>query len=193
MTQQVTERPTRAQSIGVIALDPGRTSGVVTSNITREGELCIEYFQEIKFTPGTLWKYLVGRSPDVLVVEQFTYRPKHGTESGLDLYPCYLLGVCHLFVEQRPRVSMYAQEASEGKGGYYGRDETLSELGVYSKGGKGHARDATRHLLRWFYEAEGFQYNVLGVKSLGYTKDMKTEKQIKPARRKRNNGEIPFD
>jgi len=141
---------------------------------------------------GTLWKYLCGRNPDILVVEAFTYRPKHGTESGLDLFPCYLLGVCFLFIEQRPRVSMYLQEAAQGKGGYYGRDQTLSELGVYFKGGKGHARDATRHILTWFYEGDGFQYNKKGVRSEGYTKDMKTEKQKAPAKRTRRNRDIPF-
>ena len=184
----------QGNALNVVALDPGRLSGVVTANIARDGAMWIEYYQEISFTPGSLFKYLVGRNPDILVCEQFTYRPKHGTESGLDLYPCYLLGVCHLFVEQRGRVSLYLQEASQAKGSYYGQDDTLSTLGVYFKGGKGHARDATRHLLTWFYDGEGFKYNKQGVQSSGLTKDMKTEKQKAPAkRRKRNTGEIPFD
>src|SRR3954471_24655367 len=114
----MTPLATAARTQLVVALDPGRLSGVVTAHVTREGTLDIEYFQEIDFTPNRLYKYLVGRNPDVLVVERFTYRPKHGTESGLDLYPCYLLGVCHLYVEQRANCSMVLQEASEGKGGY---------------------------------------------------------------------------
>lgn len=188
----MTASATAARTRLVVALDPGRLSGVVTAQVTREGELCIEYFQEIAFTPNGLYKYLVGRGPDILIVERFTYRPKHSADSGLDLFPCYLLGVCVMFIEQRG-IELVLQEASEAKGGYYGKDDTLSELGVYSKGGKGHARDATRHLLRWFYEGDGYEYNKLGVQSKGMTKEMQTEKQKHPkTRRPRNNGEISF-
>lgn len=177
----------------VESLDPGRTSGVVSAVVTQQGALRIDYFQEIAFTPNSLYLYLVGRNPDTLVVERFTYRPKYRAESGLDLYPCYLIGICLLYCEQRGNVTLIQQEASEGKSGYYGRDETLSELGVYYKGGKGHARDATRHLLHWFYEGAGFKFNNHGVLSKGYTKDMQTEKQKHPKRTgKRNTGEISF-
>ena len=185
--------PLRLASKIVVSIDPGRMSGVVSAQVTREGALCIDYFQEIAFTPNTLYKYLVGRNPDTIVLERFTYRPKHGTESGLDLYPCYLIGVCYLYVEQRANVTLIQQDASEGKSGHYGRDDTLSELGVYFKGGKGHARDATRHLLHWFYEGAGFQFNIHGVTSKGLTKDAQTPKQKHPKRTgKRNTGEIPF-
>jgi hypothetical protein len=168
-------------------------SGVVSAQVTPNGALRIDYFDEIAFTPNSLYKYLVGRNPDTIVLERFTYRPKHGTESGLDLYPCYLIGVSYLYVEQRPGVTLIQQEASEGKSGHYGRDETLSDLGVYYKGGKGHARDATRHLLHWFYEGAGYQFNSNGVVSKGFTKDSRTERQQHPKRTgKRNTGEIPF-
>jgi hypothetical protein len=193
MIDHATEAPRLPASKTVVALDPGRTSGVVTAQVTREGALDIEYFQEITFTPNELYRYLVGRNPDALVVERFTYRPKHGTESGLDLYPCYLIGVCYLYVEQRANCTLVQQEASEGKSGHYGKDETLSELGVYYKGGKGHARDATRHLLHWFYEGSGYHYNHNGVLSKGFTKEAQTEKQKHPKRTgKRNTGDIEF-
>ena len=131
--------PATGASRIVLALDPGRVSGVVSAQVTPNGALRIDYFDEIAFTPNSLYKYLVGRNPGTIVLERFTYRPKHGTESGLDLYPCYLIGVSYLYVEQRPGITLIQQEASEGKSGHYGRDETLSDLGVYYKGGKGHA------------------------------------------------------
>ncbi len=177
----------------VVSLDPGRLSGVVSGIVTHDGALDIDYFQEIQFTPKTLNRFLAHVDPDVLVVERFTYRPKHRTEDKLDLFPCYLIGICILWQEQNPTKRLIFQEASEAKGGYYGQDDTLSQLGVYSKGGKGHARDSTRHILRWFYEGAGFRYNKAGVRSKGLTKDMRTEKQKAPKKRRpRNDGEMHF-
>jgi hypothetical protein len=177
----------------VISLDPGRLSGVVRGQVSREGELHIDYFEEIEFTPNSLYRFLAHNDPDVLVCERFSYRPKHRTEDKLDLYPCFLIGICLLWQEQHTAHRLIFQEAAEGKGGYYGKDTTLNELGVYYKGGKGHARDATRHILHWFYEGAGFQFNQKGVHNLQLTKDVQTEKQKHPTRRKpRNDGEIKF-
>lgn len=187
---QKRRNPQMDASCVVTALDPGRLSGVV-SGAVYDGVLNIDYFQEIEFTPRSLYKYLSHQNPDVLVVERFSYRPKHRAESRLDLYPCYLIGICILWQEQNPRNKLIFQEASEGKGGYYGKDSTLDELGLYYKGGKGHARDATRHLLHWYYEGAGFQHNVQGARNLGMYRDAPARKPTKP-RKPRNDGEIKF-
>jgi len=175
----------------VISIDPGRLSGVVGGIVTRDGELAIDYFREIEFTPKSLHRFLLHEQPDVLVVERFTYRPKHRTEDRIDLFPCYLIGICILWQEQNPTKKLIFQDASQGKGGYHGQDSTLSDLGVYYKGGKGHARDATRHILYWFYDGAGFAYNKVGVQHKGLTKDIRTAKQKSPTKRRtRNDGEI---
>jgi hypothetical protein len=178
-----------AAQCDIIAIDPGRLSGVVRGRASG-GKLKIEYFQEIEFTPNTLYRFLIHQNIDVLIVERFSYRPKHRAEDKLDLFPCFLIGICILWQEQNPAKKMIMQEASQAKGGYYGRDDTISELGVYYKGGKGHARDATRHLLYWFYDGAGFQHNESGVVNLGMHADAPARKPV--TRKPRNDGEIKF-
>lgn len=116
-----------------------------------------------------LFSWLESREPDVIICEDFTYRP--GMLPGLEMYSRNLIGVINLYAEladsaftwaewRQPQVVM--QQPKE-KDGFFKSKERLKDMGVWASG-KTHGRDATRHFLQWHNFKGGYQHN----NKLGY-------------------------
>jgi hypothetical protein len=133
-----------------IALDPGITTGY--SLAVRTEEVLYISCDEAKFSHRNLWDFLNEIDPYAVICESFEYR-NNNHRDNLELYSCELIGVAKLFCEP------VMQNAAKGKGHY--NDTKLKKMGLYVPG-KGHGRDAMRHLLQWFTFGSGYQYNQKG-------------------------------
>lgn len=150
------------ESINLIALDPGRTTGVALAS-KDEDSLKIDYFQA-KWNHLILYGFLHGRAQlgklDHVVCESFEFR-QGKQKTGVDLYPCELIGIVKLFEAQwalngnKPIIPLTMQTAAQGKG-YYD-DRKLRNLDLYKKAVP-HGRDACRHLLQWLFFGPGYKY-----------------------------------
>lgn len=134
-----------------VALDPGITTGY--SLMIHTEEVCYISCDEEKFSHRELWDFLYEIEPDHVVCESFEYRNNRHRDN-LELYSLEMIGVIKLYCDP----SM--QTASKGKGFY--TDTKLKKLGLYIPG-RGHGRDAMRHLLHWYTFGPGFQYNRKGL------------------------------
>jgi len=139
-------------NLKVIALDPGRTTGYAYGEKYRN-DLKISYYQA-EWDHLNLYGFLEDSPHDYIVCESFEFR--QGKQTGVDLYPCELIGVVNYF-DQRVNVQsrLYMQTAAQGKG-YYDNDK-LKAMDLYKRGLQ-HGRDACRHLLYWFYFGSGFRF-----------------------------------
>lgn len=173
----------------IVCIDPGRLSGVAFGTI-RSSILSISAADEVEWTPKSFYEFLSINCFDTVIIEGFEYRPKYRTEAKLDLYPCYLIGVAMLYCDQTS-TPIYMQPASEGKSHF--SDKKLDEMGLYWKGGKGHARDAIRHLCHWAKFGPGYKVAAEGIATGVWKATDRTERQRNSKPRKpRNTGEISF-
>lgn len=147
------------------------TTGYATG-IIEEGEPMGVLSGQFKWTEMGLYDNLVSGKPDIIIYEEFDYRPapfysKRESYYKVELFSRNLIGVIELYAQQNPDVKVYTQKPAKGLGGYYKQDTTLRSAGVY-KIGKPHANDAMRHLLTWYTFGPGFQYdkNKQGFRSL---------------------------
>ncbi len=142
-------------SINVISIDPGETTGYAIGKIAND-YMEVKADQE-KFDHLGIYKWLTEQHPHIIVCESFDFRKR---AQGVNMYPRELIGVINLFVQSNSFVhSFYMQKPAEGKS-YYD-DNKLREADLYWVG-KDHARDATRHLLQWFTFGAGYKYNKKG-------------------------------
>ena len=137
-----------------LALDPGLTTGAAVGTL-KDGHMLIRATQH-KFDHLELWQQLELLNPDYLITEDFEFR--RGRRDGLILYSLELIGVMEIWTSLKHK-PLFRQSASKGKG-YYS-DAVLKKNEVYMPG-KGHAMDATRHLLQWYTFEWGYQFNTKG-------------------------------
>jgi len=146
------------EDILVLALDPGRTTGIAVGRKT-ERSLKIDYFQE-EFEHHPLYDYLESLGHlflNHIICESFEFR--QGKQTGVDLYPCELIGVVKLFQSQWSDITLTMQPASvQGKQAYFSNDK-LKDMKLYKRGEQyHHGRSAVKHLLQWFHFGAGFKY-----------------------------------
>lgn len=136
------------ERFGLIAFDPGGTTGVAT-------------FETSFGTPakvGTaqlgphihhlaLWEYLNIYAPTHIVFESFEFRNK--SRDNLELISRNYIGIIELWA-QINHVGLYKQSASQAKGFIpdtgLGKDLAIKKLG-WEKPGAKHAMDALRHMI----------------------------------------------
>lgn len=142
----------------VLSLDPGVTTGYTIAKIKKR-EVQVSYGQE-KWTVKGLFQFICDLQPDIIVCEDFEYRPgtaKHA-KVGVNLFPVQLIGICNLFWEIRQESPLtphlFIQKAATGKSHY--TDEKLKELELYVEGLQ-HGRDSVRHFLHWLNFGWGYQ------------------------------------
>jgi hypothetical protein len=146
-----------ANTIKVISIDPGVTTGYAVGVIT-DGYMKVRCDQNT-FNHIELYDFLVGNHPDVVICERFDFRKK---AVGVNLYPVEMIGVVNYFIQERQRrdlvIDLFMQKpAEQGKQAYW-TDAKLKEVGVYDKSHE-HGRSAMKHLLYWYTFGAGFQYN----------------------------------
>jgi hypothetical protein len=131
-----------------VALDPGITTGYSLA-ILDQRILYVSCDQE-KFSHRELWDFLNEIQPDHVICESFEYR-NNNHRDNLELYSLEMIGITKLFCDP------VMQNAAKGKGFY--TDNKLKKMELYVPG-KGHGRDAMRHLLHWFTFGSGYKYNM---------------------------------
>lgn len=152
----------------VIALDPGVTTGYVSGLIER-GKLQVVSGQA-KWNELQLYSQLQLGKPDIIVYERFEYRAeRHGAYGNLpnvELFPRNLIGVINLYLQQNPEVKSYPQMPgyAVGKRPFF-TDDKLKAAKVY-KVANPHANDAMRHMLQWWHQGSGYQYNTNGFEGI---------------------------
>ena len=138
----------------IMAVDPGVMTGFTYANITEERKLVVYPFQ-MPDEVDDFWRRLHKFLPDIIVMEDFEFRGKART--GLNLFPCQLIGVARLYelVEPTGKVQLHLQSAGVGK--QYYTDVMLKSKGLYKRGIP-HGMDSMRHLLQWATFRGGAQY-----------------------------------
>jgi hypothetical protein len=140
----------------ILSLDPGKRTGWCHGWVGSDGMLMLEPGED-DVSLGGMYDML-SRAVEQgahIIYEDFAYR--NYARTGLDLTPVKIIGVIELYREwHEPFVTFTKQSAATGKAFY--NDDRLKKLGVYWPHGKGHARDATRHLLQWANFGAGGQY-----------------------------------
>jgi len=138
----------------VIALDPGVTTGVVFAEITATRVLLIPH--QRKYTPLQLFTRLKAAQPDIVICEDFEFRPN--SPQGLVMTSAHMIGVVMMFCEQY-EVPLRMQTAGYGKA-FYRSIVNLKKAGVYVGGANyEHSMDAMRHFMQWFTFGPGFKYH----------------------------------
>jgi len=143
-------------SMKVVALDPGGTTGICFASIDDRVVTLIPVERRLD-SRGMHWyvESLINlHEPDFAIVyEDFQFR--QGVRTGLDLTPAKLIGVIEIFEDTG---MLYKQQPSiQGKKAFF-NDERLKTLNAYWPHGKGHARSATKHLLYWLKFGAGALY-----------------------------------
>lgn len=161
-----------SETLKVVALDPGVTTGFVTGLI-ENGKLKLASGQA-KWNELQLYLQLKLNKPDIIVYERFEYRAErhgaYGDLSNVQLFSRNLIGVVNLYIQEResqgteilcyPQMPTYAL----GKNAFF-TDQKLKTSGVY-KVANPHANDAMRHILQWWQFGSGFQYNTNGFEGM---------------------------
>ncbi len=140
----------------VIALDPGKTTGVCFATYL-DNKIALSVDQQ-EISLAAMWAMLSNACQNLddlhIIYEDFTYR--NASRTGLDLTPVKLIGIIEVFREwHEPLIGFYKQTASTGKAFY--NDDRLKALDVYARG-KQHGRDASRHFLQWATFGAGSQW-----------------------------------
>jgi len=122
----------------ILALDPGRTTGVAYFPDTPSGTPNVEQ-RELPYSHKALYNHLRLVNPDIIVCESFVYQRR----DKVDLSPVEMIGVVKLYCE-RGGVPYHEQTPSQAK--KFWDDKKIKTCGLWVPGHP-HAVDAIRHLL----------------------------------------------
>ena len=120
----------------ILALDPGRTTGV--AYFPDADEFHVEQ-RELPYSHKALYNHLRLVNPDIIVCESFVYQRR----DKVDLSPVEMIGVTKLYCE-RAGISYHEQTPSQAK--TFWTDKKIKTCGLWVPGNP-HAIDAARHLL----------------------------------------------
>lgn len=119
----------------VLAIDPGRTSGIVIST----SPTYMQYCQVHEFEAIELIEFI---EPQVLVMEKFVLQRR----PHVDTFPIELIGTIHRYCEDHPEVNLVEHMPSNIKGV---TEAILKESNLWIAGNP-HAVDAMRHLVFYY-------------------------------------------
>ena len=151
--------------IKTLAFDPGVTTGYAQGVIEQEGPMYITT-GENSWTHGDVWRFIQEFAPAFLITERFDSRHTR-YKQGVELYSRELIGIfnmycefneCKLILQQPMKGGKSAVVGFAGSNTTYFSDDRLKQDAIY-KSGKGHANDAARHLLYWYWFGSGGQFD----------------------------------
>lgn len=144
-----------ADTINVIAIDPGVTSGFCYGHLI-PGERLDFFPTQFVDDVDDLWRRLDDLKPRYIIMEDFAYRQGR-QRSGINLFPVQLIGIARFYaVWGNHKCAIQLQSASQAKG--YFTDAKLKSF-KYHVRGMPHGMDATRHLLQWITFGSGYQFS----------------------------------
>lgn len=123
-------------SINMIAIDPGKTTGIC---LHRNRAISAFIFKD---GHKALYEFIASFKPEVVIYERFDYRPH---QPNVDLIPVELIGVIKLYC-QKHLCQEVPQKQLKGHRGFW-TDDKLKALGLYKVGQQGHSNDALRQML----------------------------------------------
>lgn len=136
----------------VLAIDPGKTTGLAWLNqeggrITLENSYEANSDEIIEMIRPTLagWKPSDGEAPLRLVVERFTITAMTAQKSQEASWALETIGAVKQAARdaEYPLLAICWQKPSEAKTAF--TNDKLKTLGLWHRGGEGHALDAIRH------------------------------------------------
>lgn len=139
----------------IIALDPGGTTGVATTILSKQTNECSLIFtRQLTGAHHTdLYKYFINESPNVIVYERFIYQDR---KKKVSLESVEYIGVAKLYT-QLTNKQLAPQMAASAKNLW--TDDKVKALGLWQPG-QPHAMDAVRHLLLFVTDTLGIQQYV---------------------------------
>lgn len=146
----MTETQTDYSAKHVIAVDPGKLSGLSLVRVESDGSLTLLAAREVDETafPDVLWSFLTFAEPfeHAVVCERFIINAQTARNSQAP-WSLEMIGVTKYLV--RLKRASYSVEAVEWQSPSDAKrvvtNEKLKALGCWHSGGAGHANDATRH------------------------------------------------
>lgn len=141
----------------MLALDPGGTTGIATSNYDGGEKPLIGDFNYKAHELGpmkhhqTLWDYIAHFQPDTIICERFDFRQNYGREgerNKVELISREYIGVVELYC-QMTKTRLVMQSASQGF--HFIPNEKLDRMGILLEPyhPNRHKNDALRHLVRY--------------------------------------------
>lgn len=137
----------RMDIIGIYAFDPGGTTGI--AYIDNEDNLISTTNLGPEEHHNKLWHYLLWAKPDIIICEQFQYRP-NPQAMKVNLIPREYIGILKLYAGLK-HIEMFMYTPGNAK--TFIQDTHLKKLELW-KGKTAHERDAIRHLLYYLMTEE---------------------------------------
>lgn len=140
----------------LIAIDPGKASGFAVFDISDPEHPAIVYsaeleqFETVSFVHSALAE---AASDYEVVMEEFKITPQTGKNSPAG-WSLEIIGAIRYFCELY-EVPFTLQPPSKAKS--FVPNERMKAIGVWHRGGEGHARDALRHGVLYLVEKKGWR------------------------------------
>lgn len=129
----------------ILVIDPGRTTGIASVDASNIGNPVFEWSDELDFieTCNRVNKVLRDHPQTQVVMERFTITPQTGKNGPGALDAIGIIGVVRYLVTAYGAPEIVYQTPAQAKN--FCDNTRLRALGVWHRGGAGHARDALRH------------------------------------------------
>lgn len=132
----------------LIAIDPGKASGYAVLNFTDINDVKIiesdelEQYETVAATEKRLSGWVFESDVIEVVMEKFTVTAQTGKNTNGQNWSSEIIGAVR-YLAQKHGARFTEQTPAEAKS--FIPNERLKAIGLWHKGGEGHARDALRH------------------------------------------------
>ena len=144
----------------LIAIDPGKATGFAVFDMSDPQNPVIVYSAELEqFETCAFVHSALAEDPESyeVVIEEFKITPQTGKNSSAN-WSLEIIGavryLCHLF-----KVPLTEQPPSRAKN--FVPNDRMKAIGIWHRGGEGHARDALRHGVLYMVEKKAWRHEGL--------------------------------
>lgn len=142
----------------LISIDPGKASGFAVLDYTDLDNIKIIYSDELEqYETSETVENLLTEEVDAeyeIVMEKFTITSQTGKNSNGENWSPEIIGSVR-YLAQREGVPFAIQTPAEAKN--FVPNDRLKAIGIWHKGGEGHARDALRHGVLYLVKNKGWR------------------------------------
>lgn len=139
----------------LISIDPGKASGFAVLDFSNLKEPSIVYSDElVQFDTVAFVHRSLSEDADLyeVVMEEFKITPQTGKNSAAS-WSLEIIGAVRYFCELY-KVPFTLQPPSRAKN--FVPNDRMKNIGIWHRGGEGHARDALRHAVLYLVEKKGW-------------------------------------
>lgn len=144
----------------LIAIDPGKASGFAVLDYTDLDDIKINYSDELdQMTVISEVDVLLGDAEELegtfeIVMEKFTITAQTGKNTNAENWSPEIIGAVK-YLAWKYGVTFSEQTPAEAKN--FVPNERMKAVGIWHKGGEGHARDALRHGVLYLVKHKGWR------------------------------------